>query len=77
MTADRRKDARQRFLLGGIVVRAGMSGADRAFLLGGLLELAHVAPGSAEYLRLRGIGMEAFDAPALDGRSRLVVEGVE
>lgn len=77
MTADRRKDARQKFLLGGIVVRAGMSGADRAFLLGGLLELARVAPGSAEYRRLRGIGMEAFNTAALDDRSRLVVEGVE
>jgi hypothetical protein len=54
-----------------------MAGADRAFLLGGLLELAHVTPGSAEYRRLCGIGMEAFDASPLDGRSRLVVEGVE
>ena len=40
MTADRKKEAREKLLLGGIVVRAGLSKADRAFLLGGLLELA-------------------------------------
>jgi hypothetical protein len=36
MMADRKKDAREKFLLGGIVVKAGLSKADRAFLLGGL-----------------------------------------
>lgn len=67
MTADRKKDAREKFLLGGIVVRAGLSKADRAFLLGGLLELARVVSGSPEYRRLRDVGEEAFKAPVLDG----------
>ena len=31
MTADRKKEAREKFLLGGIVVRAGLSKADRAY----------------------------------------------
>ncbi|MGH0372403.1 conjugal transfer protein TraD, partial [Sinorhizobium meliloti] len=45
------------------------SKADRAFLLGGFIELARVTPGSAEHRRLRDIGEEAFKAPALDGGS--------
>lgn len=69
MTADRKRDAREKFLLGGIVVRAGLSNADRAFLLGGLLELARVVPGSPEHRRLRDIGEVAF-------RTRLQDDGV-
>ncbi|MDW9377833.1 conjugal transfer protein TraD [Sinorhizobium meliloti] len=69
MTADRKNEAREKFLLGGIVVRAGLSKADRAFLLGGFIELARVTPSSAEHRRLRDIGEEAFKAPALDGGS--------
>lgn len=65
MTADRKQEAREKFLLGGIVAKAGLSKADRAFLLGGLLELARVATGSPEHRRLRDIGEEAFKAPAL------------
>ncbi|NEI74706.1 conjugal transfer protein TraD, partial [Rhizobium lusitanum] len=53
--------------LGGIVVKAGLSKADRAFLLGGLLELARLAAGSPEHRRLRDIGKEAFKAPSLNG----------
>lgn len=60
MTAKHRRVTRQKFFLGAIVVRAGLSNADRAFLLGGLLQLARVIPGSAEYQRLRDIGEEAF-----------------
>ncbi|MBG0511146.1 conjugal transfer protein TraD [Agrobacterium sp. MOPV5] len=67
MTADRKQEAREKFLLGGIVVKAGLSKADRAFLLGGLLELARVTAGSPEHRRLRDIGGEAFKAPALEG----------
>nr|WP_222857323.1 conjugal transfer protein TraD [Rhizobium herbae] len=64
VTADRKREAREKFLLGGIVIRAGLTKADRAFLLGGLLELARVAPGSSEHRRLRDIGEEAFKAPS-------------
>ncbi|MCW1414093.1 conjugal transfer protein TraD [Rhizobium johnstonii] len=66
MTTDRKKEAREKFLLGGIVVKAGLSTADRAFLFGGLIELARVIAGSAEHRRLRDIGEEAFNAPSLD-----------
>ncbi|QAB01002.1 MULTISPECIES: conjugal transfer protein TraD [Agrobacterium tumefaciens complex] len=77
MTADRKKEAREKFLLGGIVVRAGLSKADRAFLLGGLLELAGIAPSSFEHRRLRGIGEEAFKASMLDDGTPLMVEAAE
>jgi hypothetical protein len=77
MTADRKRQAREKSLLGGIVVRAGLSTADRAFLLGGLLELARIAPSSFEHRRLRGIGEEAFKAPMLDGGEPLMVEAAE
>ncbi|MBY3238379.1 MULTISPECIES: conjugal transfer protein TraD [Rhizobium] len=66
MTADRKRQAREKFLLGGIVVKAGLSKADRAFLLGGLIELANVMPGSPEHQRLRDIGEEAFKASSRD-----------
>ncbi len=64
MTADRKRQARQNFLLGSIVARAGLTKADRAFLLGGFIELARIVPGSAEHRRLRDIGSEAFKAPS-------------
>ncbi|MBY5851233.1 conjugal transfer protein TraD [Rhizobium ruizarguesonis] len=74
MTADHKKEAREKFLLGGIVVKAGLSTADRAFLLGGLIELARVITGSAEHSRLRDIGKEAFKTPSLDPSSPRVEE---
>lgn len=43
-TIDRNTEARSKRLLGAIVVRAGLSMVDRAFLLGGLLELAKLSP---------------------------------
>jgi hypothetical protein len=77
MTADRKREAREKFLLGGIVVRAGLTKADRAFLLGGLLELARVAPGSFEHRRLRDIGEEAFKAPSPDAAETRTRETAE
>ncbi|ARQ13855.1 conjugal transfer protein TraD 2 (plasmid) [Rhizobium etli] len=72
MTADRKRDTREKFLLGGLVVKAGLSKADRAFLLGGLTEMARLVPGSVEYRRLRDIGEEAFKATSLrNGSSHL------
>ncbi|NSY61873.1 conjugal transfer protein TraD [Agrobacterium tumefaciens] len=68
MTADRKKGAREKFLLGDIVVRAGLSNADRAFLLGGLLEMKRVVPGTPEHRRIRDIGELAFRAAASSGR---------
>ncbi len=72
MTADRKKETREKFLLGEIVVRAGLSKADRAFLLGGLLELARVASDSPEFRRLRDVGEEAFKPPVLGDGQRML-----
>lgn len=62
MTIDRKTDTRERLLLGSIVVKAGLARADRAFLLGGLIELARLGPDSPERQRLRKTGEEAFGA---------------
>ncbi|MGF0524104.1 conjugal transfer protein TraD [Agrobacterium pusense] len=68
MNADRKRQAREKFLLGDIVMKAGLSNADRAFLFGGLLELARVTTDSDEHRRLREIGTEAFKAPPYEGK---------
>ena len=60
MTEDRKKDAREKITLGGLVVKAGLRQADRAFLLGVLLEAATVRVGSAEHRRLKAKGGMAF-----------------
>lgn len=60
MTEDRKKDAREKITLGGLVVKAGLRKADRAFLLGVLLEAATVRVGSAEHYRLKAKGGMAF-----------------
>jgi hypothetical protein len=60
MTEDRKKDAREKITLGGLVVKAGLRQADRAFLLGVLLEAATVCVGSAEHHRLKAKGGMAF-----------------
>ncbi len=77
MTSERKRDTREKFLLGGIVARAGLTKADRAFLLGGLIELASIAPGTAEHRRLRDIGEEAFKAPASEAGSPRISETTE
>ncbi|WOS65203.1 conjugal transfer protein TraD [Sinorhizobium fredii] len=77
MTADRKRQVREKFLLGGIVLRAGLTNADRAFLLGGLVELARIAPGSAEHRRLRDIGEKAFKAPSQDAVQARIKETPE
>jgi hypothetical protein len=41
-------------------VKADLREADRAFILGGLLNLARLDQSSAEAQRLRGIGKNAF-----------------
>ncbi|MEF0941593.1 conjugal transfer protein TraD [Rhizobium sp. BR 362] len=69
MTAERKQRAREKFLLGDIVVKAGLSNSDRAFLLGGLLELAKVVPGSVEHRRLCDAGEKASKPPSLDNVS--------
>lgn len=77
MTADRKHEAREKFLLGGIVVKAGLSKVDRAFLLGGLIELAKLSADSSEHRRLRDIGEEAFKAPSLKNDATCTEETAE
>ncbi|WP_043716649.1 conjugal transfer protein TraD [Brucella intermedia] len=60
MSNERRKDIREKIALGGLVVRAGLREADRAYLLGVLLEAATVIVGSREHERLKTAGTLAF-----------------
>ena len=60
MSDERRLDARQKIELGGLVVKAGLRDADRALILGALIEAAQLDPRSPEAKRLRGIGNHAF-----------------
>lgn len=72
MTNERKKDIREKIALGGLIVRAGLREADRAFLLGVLLQAAAVVTGSREHERLKSAGTLAFrDATANDGERRL------
>lgn len=65
MTDDRKKDTREKIALGGLVVKAGLRVADRAFLLGVLLEAATIRAGSPEHHRLKARGGMAFQADRL------------
>jgi hypothetical protein len=60
MTEDRKKDTREKITLGGLVVKAGLRQADRAFLLGVLLDAARIRTGSPEHHRLKAKGAMAF-----------------
>ncbi|WP_273794959.1 conjugal transfer protein TraD [Brucella intermedia] len=60
MSNERRKDIREKIALGGLIVRAGLREADRAYLLGVLLEAATVVVGSREHERLKTAGTLAF-----------------
>ena len=57
---DRRKDTREKIVLGGLIVKAGLRGANKAFLLGVLLEASTHTPGSNEHSRLEAKGKTAF-----------------
>ena len=57
---DRRKDARDKIALGGLIVKAGLRDASKAFLLGVLVEAATHPPGSSEHTRLEKLGKTAF-----------------
>ena len=57
---ERKRDTRDKIMLGGLVVKAGLRFADRAFILGALIEAAKHAEGSLEFGRLCAIGNRAF-----------------
>ena len=57
---DRSKDAREKIALGGLIVKAGLRGASKAFLLGVLMEAATHPLGSSEHTRFEKLGKNAF-----------------
>lgn len=57
----RKKDAREKIELGGLIVKAGLRHEKRALLLGALIDLSQRLRGDAnERSRLTAIGVEAF-----------------
>ena len=58
--AERKRDAHEKIQLGGVVIKAGLRTVDKAVLLGALLEVAALDPGSDRYQRLKEKGREAF-----------------
>lgn len=60
ISEDRKRDARQKIELGGLIVKAGLREADRAVLLGALIELSEHSSNKEEWSRLRAIGRAAF-----------------
>ena len=57
----RKKDAREKIELGGLIVKAGLRYEKRALLLGALIELSHrLKADENERSRLTAIGAEAF-----------------
>jgi hypothetical protein len=61
MTDARKKDAREKIELGGLIVKAGLRYEKRALLLGALIELERqIKTDEAERARLTAIGAAAF-----------------
>lgn len=56
----RRKDAREKIILGGLIVKAGLRDADKSFILGCLLYAAKLDHNSKEYKEFQKIGKQAF-----------------
>ncbi len=56
-------------MLGGLVVKAGLAGADPAFILGALISAARLKPDEPRWRELRALGGAAFadTSPAADG----------
>lgn len=57
---ERKRDTREKIQLGGLVVKAGLRSADRAVILGALVDLARRTHNQTEWARLRAIGKAAF-----------------
>lgn len=60
-TAARKRDAREKIQLGGLVVKAGLRGEDRAAILGALVDTAARLGDATERARLTAIGKAIFD----------------
>jgi hypothetical protein len=57
---ERKRDAREKIQLGGLIAKAGLKECDKAVLLGCLIELAKLDPQSSEWQRLKALGSDAF-----------------
>ncbi|KQT63300.1 MULTISPECIES: conjugal transfer protein TraD [unclassified Aureimonas] len=79
MTDERKRDAREKITLGGLVVKAGLREADRAFLLGVLMEAASIGTDTAAHRRLVAVGRKAFhaDRPETAGNEEKKASGKE
>ncbi|MGZ9721709.1 conjugal transfer protein TraD [Rhizobium miluonense] len=64
MTNYRKRETRDKIIFGGLIIKAGLRKADRAFLLGALIEASRIPSDTAQYHHLREIGMEAFRTDA-------------
>lgn len=64
MSDERKRDAREKIALGGLVTKAGLRHADKAFILGVLMAAARIPPADPEYDRLRTIGDAALNLAA-------------
>lgn len=64
MTNDRKRETRDKVIFGGLIIKAGLRKADRAFLLGALIEASRIPSDTAQYRQLHKIGTEAFRADA-------------
>lgn len=64
MTQGHKREIHERTILGGLIIKAGLKNADRAFLLGALIEASQVPVGTIEHARLCALGAEAFRAEA-------------
>ncbi|MGG6898152.1 conjugal transfer protein TraD [Rhizobium sp. BR 315] len=60
MTNYRKRETRDKIIFGGLIIKAGLRKADRAFLLGALIEASRIPPDTEQYRQLHKIGMEAF-----------------
>ncbi|WP_348271712.1 conjugal transfer protein TraD [Mesorhizobium sp. Root102] len=56
----RKRDTREKIQLGGLVVKAGLRTADRAVILGALIDAARRMDKQSELARLRAVGKAAF-----------------
>lgn len=60
MSSERQKDAHDKIRFGGLVVKAGLKDADRAFILGALIHAATLAPESELYKNFVRLGEKSF-----------------
>ena len=56
----RKKDTREKITLGGLIVKAGLREADRAFLLGVLINAGKLDSASAQYAHTLATGRATF-----------------